>query len=353
MSEVDLLPQVPGASEHLAGVLDAHFDPRWGSPFWIERAAALGFDPRREIGTLADLERLGPFPLEELARRPLEHFLPRRVRDQRSQLITAETSGTTGPPKRTAYLPAEFEAAFVEPFVRAARRTGFPRAVPWLFVGPGGPHVIGKAARACAAALGAMDPGTVDFDPRWARRLPADSLARRRYLEHVLAQATSVLHTQEVGVLFATPPVVSALGERLGPALREAVLGIHLGGVAAPPGFWREVAERFPKAVVLGGYGNSLAGVCPQLASGEQGEPAYFPLGPRLRVLVDRSADAATGRVRFHRLDLSALLPNVLERDVAAPALPPEDAALSGFGPGLLDPRPPEDAPREQAEGLY
>ena len=44
-----------------------------------------------------------------------------------------------------------FEA---EPFVAAAARVHFPRELNWLFIGPSGPHIIGKAARACASAMG-------------------------------------------------------------------------------------------------------------------------------------------------------------------------------------------------------
>lgn len=328
-----------------------HFHPRLGAPFWIERADRLGLDPRRALRGLADLARLGPFPLAALAERPVTDWLPRAFRDRGPELVAAETGGTTGPPKRTLFRRDEFEAAFVAPFLAAAGRVGFPRGVPWLFLGPSGPHPIGKAARACATAWGAPDPFAVDFDPRWVRRLPEGSLARRRYLEHVLAQAEAVLATQEVGVLFATPPVLDALGERLPDRVREAVSGIHLGGLPATPDFRRRLAERFPKAVALAGYGNSLAGMCPELAPSAERPPEYFPHGARLVLEVDAPA-GARGRVRLHRLDESALYPNVLERDVAEAAPAPE--GVPGFAlPGVRDPRPPEGAPAGGGGGLY
>ena len=340
--------------ERLATVLATHLDPRWGSRFWLERAAGLGFDPCREVRSVADLARLGPTPLDDLATRPVEDFLPRRFHDVLHECVTAETGGTTGPPRRTLFLHEEFDAAFVTPFLRAAELVGFPRRVHWLFVGPSGPHVIGKAARACAAALGSLDPFSVDFDPRWARKLPADSLARRRYLEHVLEQAHAILASQRIGVLFATPPVLSALGERLAPERRAGITGIHLGGLAAAPGFWKELGERFPNATVLGGYGNSLAGVCPQVAADPNAPPEYFPCGARLVLEVETQEGSRRGRVRFHRLDLSCFLPNVLERDVAEAVAPPERARAAGFSlPGLRDPRPPEGATEARRPGLY
>lgn len=341
--------------ERLAAVLDLHFDPLWGAPWWLEQRARLGFDPRREIRSLEDLARLGPVPLEELANAPVQHFLPRRFHDRLDRLVTSETGGTTGAPKRTVFLREEFEAAFVTPFLEAAQLCGFPRAEPWLFIGPSGPHVIGKAARACALAMGSIDPWSVDFDPRWVRKLPADSLARQRYLEHVLVQAERVLASQHVGVIFTTPPVLAALGERLPEATREQIVGIHLGGMAAGPSFWRRVTgEWFPRACVMGGYGNSLAGVCPQIGYHPERAPEYFPHGARLVLEVAEGGGERRGRVRFHRLDDSAFLPNVLERDEACLVAPPDAARARGFTtPGLRDPRPPAAAPREQQEGLY
>ncbi|NNL67030.1 MAG: hypothetical protein HKP30_12355 [Myxococcales bacterium] len=337
----------------VARVVAEHFDPRWGTPWWLEQAGALGFDPRREIRGLADLARLPAVPAQALATRPVEDFVPRRHHAQRTQWILSETGGTTGPPARTVFLPDDFEAAFVTPFVEAARIMGFPRERSWLYLGPSGPHVIGKAARACARALGAMEPFAVDLDPRWVRKLPEGSLARRRYTEHVIAQAIAILESQEIGVLFATPPLVAALGERLEGGLRERIVGLHLGGMAAGPTFWQQVGEQwFPKAVALSGYGNSLAGVCPQLAPAGPEGPAYFAHGRRLVLDVVETDENGRGRVRFHRFDRSALLPNVLERDEAAVAHNPLDARDGFHATGLGDPRPPRAA-TALAGGLY
>jgi len=253
----------------------------------------------------------------------------------------------------------DFHAAFVAPFVAAAERMAFPRERSWLYLGPSGPHVIGKAARACARALGAMDPFAVDLDPRWVRKLPAESLARRRYTAHVVEQAEAILASQEIGVLFATPPLVAALGERLPRAAREAIVGVHLGGMAAEPGFWKQVGDAwFPDAVVLGGYGNSLAGVCPQLEPTGPDGPEYFPHGDRLLLqVVGAEADAGgRGRVRFHRLDPSALLPGMLERDVAARAAGDPSRGDCFGGEGVRDPRPAPAATggtAAEGEGLY
>lgn len=343
-----------GIEARLEAVLSLHFDPRWGSPYWLERSATLDFDPRRDIHSVPDLRRFGPMPLEELSRRPVEYFLPRQFLGRLADFITSETGGTTGPPKRTAYLPEEFIAGFVTPFVEAAKLVGFPRNAHWLFVGPSGPHIIGKAARACAAAMGSMDPFMVDFDPRWALKLAPGSLARRRYLEHVLEQALAVLETQRVGVLFATPPVVEALGERAPEAARQAITGVHLGGMAGTAAFWKNLRDIwFPNAVVLSGYGNSLAGMCPQIEDVPGSVPAYFAHGNRLILETESNNPTDRSRVVLHRLDESVFLPYVVERDAAGIAFLPDLATNAGFHPmGLLDPSPHPDEPQARS-GLY
>ena len=340
-------------NERLAEVLDTHFDPRWGSPWWCDHAGKLGFDPRREIVSVEDLPRLGAFPLAELAARPLLHFIPLRYHDQRARLVTSETGGTTGAPKRSAFLDDEFTAAFVTPFIEAANLVQFPRDLNWLFIGPSGPHIIGKAARACALAMGSLDPFMVDFDPRWARTLHAGSLARARYLEHVVTQALDVLRTQDVGVLFATPPVLDALGARMEPAERDCIRGVHLGGMRSEPDFLARLqGSHFPNAVCLGGYGNSLMGLCPEVPTGET-EPCYFAHGNRMIVSLEDDGAGAPSHVRYHRLDCSMLLPNVMERDVALPCDAPPKAIAHGFhARGLRDPQPPAGA-SGLGSGLY
>lgn len=342
--------------EHVRECIALHFDPEWGAPYWLGVLPSLGFDPRQEIRTVADLDRFPPFPVERLATAPIQAFIPRRWHDDLSAFITSETGGATGLPKRTAYHRADFEAAFVTPFVAAAGLMGFPRKRHWLFVGPSGPHIIGKAARACAAAMGSVDPFSVDFDPRWVRKLPPGSLGRMRYLEHVLEQALRITQTQEVGVIFATPPVLEALGELMAPDARERVAGIHLGGMAASPIFWaRLTADWFPNAVVLSGYGNSLAGVCPQVATAVEGVPVYVPHGKRLHVQVVPREGSARGTVRFHRLDQAAFLPCVVEGDEAECFSTASTAALeAGFHPeGLRDPGPVAIHSETREQGLY
>lgn len=133
-------PIMKTIDERLREVIDVHFDPKWGSIFWLDRAESLGFDPRREIQTVSDLVRFGPTSTEPLATHSIEYMLPRKFHGRMNSCISCETGGTIGAPKRTVYLEEEFRDAFVEPFLNAAALMDFPRDLHWLYIGPSGPH---------------------------------------------------------------------------------------------------------------------------------------------------------------------------------------------------------------------
>jgi hypothetical protein len=260
----------------------------------------------------------------------------------------------------------EFHAAFVEPFAIAAARVRFPRQSNWLFIGPSGPHIIGKAARACANAMGSPDPFTIDLDPRWAKKLPPGSFAWKRYVEHIEQQALNVLNTQHVGVIFSTPVVLDGIGAKLPEAQRSRIRGIHLGGLAVSPEQRTGFHHAFPDAVLLSGYGNTLFGMMPELAYSKETGFDYFPHGLRLivRTIIsdgdarpDLHRDAAhgeRGRLVVTRLSETQLILNLVERDTAVRLPPPKDLADRGFVlDGLRDPAPIVNAVIQPAVGLY
>jgi hypothetical protein len=355
---------VEAAEGRLRAVLDLHFHPRHGSAYWLRRQAALGWDVRDRVRTLDDLWLLGPTPLDELRNHSLRDFIPRGLRGQLPRFIVGETAGTSGTPCVTAYRDDEFQDAFIRPFLRVAEATGFPRGEPWLWIGPSGPHIIGKVVRELATQTGSLDPFSVDLDPRWAKRLAEGSLARQRYLEHVVGQARDVLRREPIGVLFGTPPTLAALAAQMSDRQREAIRGVHYGGLSTTTAELNRLRAQFPRAVHLAGYGNTLFGVVMELFDAPRQALDYFPLSGRaLFHVVDPGAGAwppricprgETGRVLFHRLDESALLVGVLERDEAQRIAPnPADRALGAEQDGLRDPRPPAALARNVQNGLY
>ncbi|MCB9849419.1 MAG: hypothetical protein H6817_01790 [Phycisphaerales bacterium] len=334
---------------HVRRIVAIHFDPDGGAPYWLERAEALGWDPRERVRSLADLSRLGPMDENALRERPVHHLVPLSRRANLVGAITAETGGATGKPKRTIFSRDEFHTGFVEPFVRAAKHAGFPKGATWLWVGPGGPHIIGQAAAACATALGSPQPFAIDFDPRWFRKLPADSTGSERYLKHLINQAMDVIATEPIEVIFTTPVMLQRLAEAMTPSQRVRIRGVHYGGMRVESRLLASAqSDWFPNAVHLAGYGNSLFGVCMELGGPANRELRYYPYGPRHQVQVDNA-----GRVWMSRLDETLLIANLPERDTATACAPHETHSALGFCSGVSDPRPIHDARSAAAPGIY
>ena len=334
-------------SEHIAKILAVHFDPDSGTPFWLDRQRALGIDVCREIRCPEAFHLLGPMDVTALRTRPITDFVPQSLHHNLATFLLSETGGTTGDPCRRVFSPKEFESAFITPWLKAVDECGFPRKGRWLFVGPGGPHIIDRSARYMARSLGSLEPFTVDCDVRWIKSQGKDSLGFKLYMEHVLTQAVNIVGHQQIDTLFTTPPLLAALARRMRKEERSRILGIHTGGMHLDPQTASELQSQFPHAVILPGYGNSLFGVTfpvwwPIQRSDRSRKT--FSLPDRLeRESVFQVQDPALwlqlapmpgddqmpqdlqtcvppgqrGRVIVHRLDASFLLLNLCERDTA------------------------------------
>ena len=347
-------------------VLALHFDPVRGAPYWVARAESLGFDPRERVRTVEDLSLLGVMDPSELAGRPLTDLLPSSIAERAGELVVAQTGGTLGRPAWAAYLQAEFEEAFVSPFAAAAEHVGFPKGGRWLYAGPSGPHIIGRAADALARRFAAPSPFMVDFDARWVRKLPAGSFGAERYLAHIVEQALAVIDDHPITVIFSTPVVLARLAGEMTRSQRERIAGVHYGGVALDAALLeRFQSEHFPRAIHLSGYGNTLFGCCLELSAAPGRALRYFPHGHRLLLGVadgDAGGEApkisygeigTAGRVVFTRLDTTMLLVNVRERDQGRLVAPPACAPKAFTAAGLESPRPINETKAPVGPVLY
>jgi hypothetical protein len=346
-------------SQRLRRVLGIHFDADHGTPFWLDRQRELGLDAREDIRVPEELALLGMMTPADLAGRPLLDFVPRRFHGELAAWILGQTGGTTGGGVWTIYRPDEFAEAFIAPFTQAAAHVGFPRGERWLYVGPSGPHIIGKVVRDLAASMASHDPFSVDFDARWAKKLPEGSFAMDRYLSHVVDQAMGIVRSQEIGVIFTTPPVLASLASAMSPGQRQRVRGIHYGGMEVTPQTLAQMQlDHFPDAVHLSGYGNTLFGCCLELDVPLGRTPEYFPFGTRLLLeVVDEQGrtppQGESGAVCFTRLDESCLIVRMKERD-AATLVPTPPAAPDGYLlPGVRGPHSPRSLAPQQTKGLY
>lgn len=336
-------------------IISIHFDPRIGSPYWLQKEKILKINARKDISSLNDLHLLGPMEEEDLRRYPIEYFIPKIYQNHKEELILGETAGTTGLPKVTAYLKDEFYLAFVEWFRYIAVHRGFPQGAHWLWVGPSGPHIIGKAVGPVAKSMGSMDPFSIDMDPRWVKKLKPDSLGYKRYLRHIIEQALDILRRQHIGVIYSTPPLLMELAEEMEIDQRMEMRGIHYGGVALGQEQLKKLRdELFPNAVHIAGYGNTLFGLCMEIAGSPHGNLDYYPPGPRMVLQVVSTENGIQpkkqrlaqvvgygekGQVVCHRFDESFFIPNMFERDEAVRIAPTKNAqSLGMYQDGVRNP---------------
>ena len=82
----------------LREIIQWHFSPETGCPFWLNWAAKAGWDPRTEIHTSADLIKFPHFQDEWLRDLQPEVWVPKAYAGRPFNIF--ETGGTTGMPKQ-------------------------------------------------------------------------------------------------------------------------------------------------------------------------------------------------------------------------------------------------------------
>src|SRR5213593_2497437 len=151
---------------HVREIVEWHFNPETGTPFWLERAKSLDFDPRKDIQTYDDLDRFGFFQDEWLRGGPVRRWVPKAYADR--PVFTFETGGSTGVPKSRINIE-DFRKDY-EAFSDTLPDDAFPRGADWLMIGPTGPRRLRLAIEHLAQHRGGIC-FHVDLDPRWVNRL--------------------------------------------------------------------------------------------------------------------------------------------------------------------------------------
>ena len=82
---------------HVREIVNWHFDPETGSPFWLNWAAEKGWDPRKDVKGYDDLDRFGNFQDEWLRGGPVRKWVPKAYANKPISIF--ETGGSTGVPK--------------------------------------------------------------------------------------------------------------------------------------------------------------------------------------------------------------------------------------------------------------
>jgi phenylacetate-coenzyme A ligase PaaK-like adenylate-forming protein len=340
--------------EGLQEILEWHFSPDTGSRFWLEIAKELEFDPRTDVETVSDLRRF-PDVSDRLRTVSVEDLIPGGGNPGDFEVF--DSGGTTGPPKRI--IDATSRVANADWCADVLGAHGFPEGANWLHVGPCGPHAVGRSVRRIANRRGGFF-FSVDMDPRWVKKVIADGRTELadEYVEHVLDQMQAVVDTQDVRVLFITPPMLEAVCARpsLYDKLSERLEGLLWAGTAASPETLRLTEEElFPRTKVRGIYGNTLMGIAAQRLKepGDEHPCVFRPYHPHSVVeIVDPDSGEVVpygerGQVRMHLLFRDMFLPNILERDSAIRVAPAAGDVVDGLT-GVLP-----TAPEEIVEGVY
>ena len=308
-------------------VVQWHFDPETGSPFWLDYANTLGWDPRREIGSFADLNRLGLFEDEWLRGGPVQRWVPKGLAGK--PVFVFETGGTTGTPK-TRVACTDFRTDY-EIFRTTLPDEYFPKGSNWLMLGPSGPRRLRLSVEHLAQHRGGIC-FCVDLDPRWVIKLIKKGWSEhlQAYKDHVIDQAVTILQANhDIKCMFATPKLLEALALRLesmGTTIRKAgVTGIFSGGTEFTPQ-WNRFAheELLDGAYMTPTYGNTLMGLAASAPSGPHNnyKISYYAPQPRAVIEVVDFDDPGklvdygqTGRVKLTTLTREFFVPGFLERD--------------------------------------
>lgn len=320
----------PDPDEFVRAAMRWHFDQETGSPYWLERAATLDFDPLSDVRSHDDL---GLFPnvANELRTVPAGDLVPRGCGRDPDLAGVFESGGTTGPPKRVV-CTREWMDRVVAWSNANLDVHGFPRGANWLGVTPTGPHFVGQLFLRSAATHGALGL-TVDLDPRWVKKLIAAGKhdAADGYAEHLVDQAAAILRTQDIGVMTITPPLLERLARRddLVDLVNQKVRAIRWGGTqldAESAQLYR--TSIFPDVILYGHYGSTMIlGIAGQRAAAAMADGddrcVFDTFSPYITFgVVDPDSGQTVpcgerGQVVMNHVSRSLLLPHNLERDLA------------------------------------
>jgi hypothetical protein len=334
-----------------------HFNPETGCPFWLNYAANLDWDPRREIQTYDDLARFGLFQDDWLRGGPMTRWVPKAYSQR--PVYVFETGGSTGVPKSRISID-DFRLDY-EAFSETLPVEHFPMGSDWLMLGPSGPRRLRLGIEHLAQHRGGIC-FLVDLDPRWVVKLVKSGQMdmMEKYKQHVIDQGLTLLKAHDnIRCLFTTPKLLEALTDKVS-LERVGIKGVFCAGTEMTPQFHRLAVEELlgENVYFAPTYGNTLMGLAVHKPRVPEDEYAiiYYPPMPRAMLEVvdpanpDRVVEyGETGRVRLTTLTREFFMPRFLERDEAEREAPCELYPWDG----VRNVRPFSGFQRSVVQGVY
>ncbi|MCA9081073.1 MAG: hypothetical protein KDA58_10980, partial [Planctomycetaceae bacterium] len=188
--------------EQTVKIVQLHFHPELGAPYWLEQAKSYDFNPLTDVNCFDDLKKFPLFEDEVLRGGPVTKLLPRKWANEHR--YTFETGGTTGIPKSRCVVRDHW--IDYEEFSKTLPDDKFPRGSNWLMLGPSGPRRLRLAVEHLCQVRGGIC-FCVDLDPRWVVKLlkKGDIAGAKAYADHVIDQAMTILSAgHDIKCMFAT-----------------------------------------------------------------------------------------------------------------------------------------------------
>jgi len=368
---------------YVQAVMDIHFDEDYGTPYWLEHANRLDFDPREEIDSFQDLSKLGVADEEALVERPVEDFMPRlfsrnlEEADNYSELVPdpsaydmSKSSGSTGKKKVMPWrkhLSDEVSDWYNFNFELRDIDGG-----NWLIAGP--PGLYEKQTRSAAEKRG----GFPLFSGIETRRLKPQlkqlgRLSEEPYsflkdsvtepgnikealeglvrMKYTLRAMEEDLQSEEVGVIASAPEPVERVHGMLesddARSTPEDVNALLMSGMGTTQETVDRLEQKYPNAEAIPMYATSFTGA--NFDNPKSDDFEYHSIHPFISFDVVESEETGLGdtvdygergQVVLNHLSSGFLWPNQTERETAERRFPAE---LFGGGDGIADIRPLSD----------
>ena len=342
-------------------VVQWHFSPDTGTPFWLDKAKEYKFNPLKDVHTFEDLRLFGTLEDEWLRGGPVQRWIPKGYAGKPTYVF--ETGGTTGLPKSRIVID-DFRIDY-EMMSDTLPDKYFPKGSNWLMLGPSGPRRLRLAIEHLAQHRGGIC-FCIDLDPRWVVKLikMREIGMANLYKEHAIEQVLTILAGgHDIKCMFTTPKLLAAFDEALRSGKLEdkfrqlgkkipagglksikaaGITGIFSGGTEFTPQFTREAYEEMldnGDVYMTPTYGNTLMGLaCSKPICPEDGfKISYYAPQPRaaIQVVEPKNFDklveyGQTGRVLLTTLTKEFFVPRFPERDEGERELPFETYPWDG-----------------------
>lgn len=342
--------------QHLREIIRWHFSPDTGCPFWLDWAKKAGWNPIEKIQTFADLIKFDHFQDDWLRFEQPQRWVPQPY--QGKVFTIFETGGTTGMPKqRIGWDDIRID---YHGYAETLDDELFAPGGFWLSMGPTGPRRLRLSIECLAHARGCCCY-FIDLDARWVKKLIAQKQfdQAQAYLDHVIDQTEIILKHRQVDVLFTTPRLLEALGEK-NSLPDQGIKAVFCAGTEMSPQTVRflieEVLENQITFIPI--YGNTLMGLASSVpvSVDDNYSITYYPPQPRaaIRIVDPNNTQGQVdygqwGRVELTTLTKELFMPRFLERDEAIRRRPCPDYPFDGVG----DVRPFGSSEKKVVEGVY